>query len=489
MGISKKFTTIFVLLLVCVLFACALVACNPSSNNQNGGLNDGNDGGPDDGGAPVEATPADEFEFAPYGDNAWTVVKYTGNRQDVVIPASYSGKEIAAIGETAFADNTVIRSVVIPDSVTSIGSGAFAGCSGLTSITIPDSVTNIEDVAFHGCYKLVEVYNKSKLNIVAGSSGNGYVAYYAKNVYTQEGGSKLTTDENGFVFCYDGATGYLVGYTGSNKKLVLPDGFIAYNGARVNAYAIYQYAFSGCTGLTSITIPDSVTSIGFAAFYGCSGLTSITIPDSVTSIGEGAFWGCNSLTSITIPDSVTSIEDYAFWGCNSLTSITIPDGVTSIGEWAFYNCSGLTSITIPDSVTSIEYSAFSGCSGLTSVTIGSGVTSIGERAFYGCYKLVEVYNKSNLSIVAGSSDNGYVAYYAKNVYKQESGSKLTTDENGFVFYYDGTTGYLVGYTGSNKKLVLPDGFIAYDGTRVNAYVIYEYAFSYCNSLTSITIPA
>ena len=198
--------------------------------------------------------------------------------------------------------------------MTSIGDYAFYGCSGLTSIAIPDSVTSIGSNAFYGCYKLVEVYNKSKLNIVAGSSGNGYVAYYAKNVYTQEGGSKLTTDENGFVFCYDGATGYLVGYTGDKTKLVLPEGFIAYNGVQVNTYEINRFAFYNCSGLTSITIPDSVTSIGYAAFYNCSGLTSITIPNGVTIIGSDAFYGCSGLTSITIPDSVTSIGSSAFSG-------------------------------------------------------------------------------------------------------------------------------------------------------------------------------
>ena len=154
--------------------------------------------------------------------------------------------------------------------------------------------------------------------------------------------------------------------------------------------SIGNKAFSGCSGLTSITIPDSVTSIGYSAFYGCSGLTSITIPDGVTSIDSHAFYGCSSLTSITIPDNVTSIGYYAFSGCSSLTSITIPDGVTGIGDYAFYGCSRLTSITIPDGVTSIGSHAFSGCSGLTSITIPDGVTSIGSHAFYGCSSLTSI---------------------------------------------------------------------------------------------------
>ena len=152
-----------------------------------------------------------------------------------------------------------------------------------------------------------------------------------------------------------------------------------------------DYAFYGCSGLTSLTIPSSVTSIGKSAFSGCSGLTSLTIPSSVTSIGESAFWDCSSLTSLTIPSSVTSIGNYAFYDCSSLTSLTIPSSVTSIGYAAFYDCSSLTSLTIPSSVTSIGEAAFSGCSGLTSLTIPSSVTSIGNYALKGCSGLTSIY--------------------------------------------------------------------------------------------------
>ena len=147
---------------------------------------------------------------------------------------------------------------------------------------------------------------------------------------------------------------------------------------------ICNEAFSECTTLTSINIPDYVTSIGYAAFELCYSLTSINIPDYVTNIGDWAFYGCKSLTSINIPDSVTSIGNSAFYGCKSLTSINIPDSVTSIGNWAFYGCESLTTINIPNSVTSIENSAFQCCSSLTSINIPDNVSSIGDLAFYGC---------------------------------------------------------------------------------------------------------
>ena len=336
---------------------------------------------------------------------------------------------VTSIGERAFYSCRGLTSITIPDSVTSIGYFAFYRCSGLTSVTIGDGVTSIGEDAFSGCIKLVEVYNKSVLDIAAGSTEHGNVGYNAKNVYTKEGGSWFTDTADGFRFFYDGEQGYLMGYYGSKTAIDLPASFTAYDGALVESYAIYKYAFEGCADLTSITIPDSVTSIEYCAFYNCTALTSITIPNSVTSIGDGAFEGCSSLESITIPfvgatmdgtedthfgyifgapgDSSndeyvpaslkeviitggTSIGWFAFYGCTGLTSITIPDSVTSIGWSAFSGCSSLTSVTIPDSVTSIDRYAFCDCSGLTSVTIGNSVMSIGKEAFYGCSGLTSI---------------------------------------------------------------------------------------------------
>ena len=172
-------------------------------------------------------------------------------------------------------------------------------------------------------------------------------------------------------------------------EVVIPSS-ITVEGQEYTVTSIGNSAFRGCTGLTSVNIPNSVTSIGNDVFYGCKGLTSVNIPNSVTSIGNDVFYGCKGLTSVTIPNSVTSIGNSAFSDCRGLTSVTIPNSVTSISRYAFKGCPGLTSVTIPNSVTYIDEYAFSGCSGLTSVTIPNSVTSIGRDAFADCSSLTSV---------------------------------------------------------------------------------------------------
>ena len=193
-------------------------------------------------------------------------------------------------------------------------------------------------------------------------------------------------------------------------------------------------AFEGCSGLTSVSIPSFVTTIGASAFEGCSGLTSVSIPSSVTTIGASAFYRCSSLEKIDvaenntvyasiagilyskslntillcpegkkgkieIPSSVTTIGDYAFYCCRGLTSVSIPSSVTTIGDYAFYCCRGLTSVSIPSSVTTIGDYAFYCCRGLTSVSIPSSVTTIGDYAFYCCRGLTSVSIPSSVTTI------------------------------------------------------------------------------------------
>ena len=175
------------------------------------------------------------------------------------------------------------------------------------------------------------------------------------------------------------------------------------------------YTFSGCSSLTSVNIPSSVTRIGDGAFSGCSSLTSINIPSSVTEIGDWAFKGCTSLTNIDIPSSVTKIGKDTFYKCNSLTSVNIPSSVTEIGEWAFQSCSSLTNINIPSSVTRIGDGAFSGCRSLTSVNIPSSVTSIGMSVFSSCSSLTSVNIPSSVTEIRDSTFPGCSSLTSVNI--------------------------------------------------------------------------
>ena len=173
--------------------------------------------------------------------------------------------------------------------------------------------------------------------------------------------------------------------------IIIPEKVKGNDGVEYVVASLGSSCFELCSGLTSITIPSSVTSLGESCFEGCSGLTSITIPSSVTSLSESCFSNCSGLTSITIPSSVTSLGASCFSFCSGLTSITIPSSVTSLGASCFWYCSGLTSITIPSSVTSLGELCFWNCSGLTSITIPSSVTSLGWHCFSGCKNLETVY--------------------------------------------------------------------------------------------------
>ena len=267
---------------------------------------------------------------------------------------------VTSIESYAFSECSRLTSINIPNSVTSIGNGAFLGCSSLTSINIPNSVTAIEISAFWRC---------TNLNSITVSTSN--------TMYDSRDNCNAIIE------------------TSTNKLIVGCSNSIIPN----SVTTIESYAFSECSGLTSINIPNSVTTIGERAFALCSGLTSINIPNSVTTIGNLAFWRCTNLNSLTVSTNNTMYDSRD--NCNAIiessTNILIvgcrntiiPNSVTIIGRFAF-DASRLNSITIPNSVTIIEEYAFRDCFDLTSITIPKSVTAIGNSAFSDCPNLTKV---------------------------------------------------------------------------------------------------
>ena len=272
------------------------------------------------------------------------------------------------------------------------------------------------------------------------------------------------------------------------KSVTIPD----------SVTSLGQEAFVGCTGLTSVTIGNGVTSIGDYAFNDCGGLTSITIPDSVTSIGWSAFKGCIGLTSITIPNNVTSIGTEAFRGCTGLTSVTIPDSVMRIGGGAFYGCSGLTSIVIPDGVTSIGGSAFSGCAGLTSVTIGNGVTSIGDYAFYNCTGLTSITIPDSVTSIGDCALSGCSSLESITIPFIGTKAGVTSSDTyqypfGYIFgtsSYTGSVATKQYYYGSSTSSATSSTYYIPSSlksvTITGGNILYN-AFSNCSRLTNVTI--
>jgi uncharacterized repeat protein (TIGR02543 family) len=404
-----------------------------------------------------------------FNKNKSTLIKYPGGKQGGYSIPSF----VSSIGDNAFDNCKGLTSVTIPDSVTSIGRYAFYSCRTLTNVTIPESITFIDDYTFYGCIALSSATIPSSVTSIGDSAFEhcGLTNITIPASVTHVGNSAFGDCES------------LVNLT------------IRSGNTEFGVYAFY--CITGYSILTSVNLPQGMSSVSRGMFSGCNQLESVTIPDSVTSIGENAFASCpltgvsyggtlsqwNNLSiadgnlpltraslhytadynysvayssenaryeasisaykgsgsTVTIPsyireEPVTGIADYAFYECSSITSVTIPSSVTSIGSWAFFNCQSLNSVTIPSGVTSIGDGAFYNCCNLTGVTIPGGVTSIGNYTFGYCSSLTSITIPS-----AVTSIGDYAFYYCRGLTSISIPSRVTSIGTWAFYHCDNLT--------------------------------------------------
>ena len=361
--------------------------------------------------------------------------------------------------------------VEIPEGVTKIGDDAFRSYLRITSITIPSTVTAIGAYAFDECNKLLEVYNKSSLEIKKGKRDNGCIAENAKNVYTNEGGSKIETDHSGLVYYVDGSSKILIDYTGSNSDVIIPS----------DVSEILEYAFYYRKKLSSITISDSVTEIGYSAFEGCSGLSSITVSERnpiyfskdnclILCAEKDLILGCKN--SVIPSDGSVEIIDYcAFYKCSGLTDLTIPEGIKEIGSYAFSRCDNLTVVKIPSTVEYMGDGVFGGCRKLKTVIFAEGDYQEGSivDGFSDCVALENIIIPEGIEYLG---DQAFMDCGLRSITLPASLKEIDTEaicdcRNLTEIHYHGTIaewrsvnrGFNVFNVGKNCKVYCSDGVI------------------------------
>ena len=403
----------------------------------------------------------------------------------VTIPNS-----VTSIGKLAFYNCLGLTSLTMSSNVTSIGNYAFGECKKLTTITIPKSVTSISYCAFYNCSGLTSVVAEMKIPFAFGSSAFSGIAstciltvpYGTKDAYIAAGwttsvfkGGIIEAPSPNITFADANVKSLCVANwdTDGDRELsedeaaVVTDlGMVFKGNEDITSFNELQYftgltsisngAFSGCSNLISVIMPDGIETIGDYAFFSCKGLNSLALPNSVTSIGNYAFEECHSLQTLVIPASVTSIGVSAFGYCDGLTSIkvekdnliydsrdncnaiiqkgknilitgclntNIPTTVRSIGQCAFRGCSGLTSVNIPSNIIEIGGSAFMGCANLETLMLPATISSIGGNAFWDCNNLVSVVSERVNPIVLNSMSPTFTSSYNRRVLTIPYGTK------------------------------------------------------------------
>ena len=315
------------------------------------------------------------YEVLSESEKTCVITSYTGKTRNLTIPSYLGGYKVVELGELAFLEAKLLKTLVIPNTVEVIRASAFFGSVDLTTVTIPNSVKVIEQCAFAECTNLGTINFPDSVTFIG--RGVLYNTKYMPVIEREGDEAPLPQTESPF-----DTTDWPNGALYIGKHLIAVDlkksgSFSVASGTKT----IAGEAFYWCDKITSVSIPDSVVTIGEYAFYNCKGLKSIKLPESVTTIARSAFNLCKNLQSVNIPSGVKEIGDWAFTGCKALKSVTIPGTVERIGTGAYCACTALTTVKIESGVKEIGKAAFQECSALSSITIADSVTEIGQIAF------------------------------------------------------------------------------------------------------------
>lgn len=412
---------------------------------------------------------------ASFEPNAYTIVYRTNNNTQLTLK------------ESAF-DATVVKhlynngqgAIVFDSALTTIGENAFYSCSNLTSITIPEKVKSIGNSAFGYCTSLGNVALPEGLESIGNNAFSNCTSFSSVTVP-----ASVTSLGSGIYQSCKGSLTINCDIQDSYNSNSSPFTGAAFSKVTISEGVTHvgKYAFYGNSSLTSVTLPESLLTIGAQAFYR-SGLANITIPDGVLSIGNEAFYNCQSLLKAKVGRGVSTLPQGIFNACAYMTSVELSEGLLKIDQSAFYQCQSLLKVTIPDSVTEIASSAFQGCDKLMQLNLGSGLQTIGSNAFNGCTSLL------TLDIPEGVTTIGQQAfYYCTSLVSTTLPSTITNIEQNSFQYCTGT---------ATIKFNIPSG--SYNSSRLyssfskiifseDVTMIGAYALSGSVSLTSIELPS
>ena len=472
-------------------------------------------------------------------DGNATITGFSGNVSSISIPATIDGHPVTAIGSNAFSGKTSLYSVTLPSGVVSIGGSAFKGCTGLRDIRLPDTLVTIGGSAFRKCTRLLTAHIPDSVTTIDpaafGECTSLSVVSLSSNLTTLGASAfhncdNLTsitlpkTIENipsTQMYDYPSITyGAVFAECDNLKNVYFEDGTITIHQImnRCNSIesitvpatvtVIGYKAFQNCTSLKTVDIADSVVAIQSAAFGGCTKLTDVVLPPNLTTLGSSAFHNCDGLTEITLPKTITNIPSTQVYDypnmtygavfaecdnlknvyfedgtitihqimnrCNSIESITVPATVTEIGYKAFQNCTSLKTVDIPDSVVAIQSAAFGGCTKLTDVVLPPNLTTLGSSAFHNCDGLTEITLPKTITNIPSTQVYDYPSMTYGKVFAECDNLQSVEFEDGTRTIYR-----ILNSCPSVEKIIIPNSVTKIDNS----------AFGACTNLKEMEIPS